>query len=128
MRRKTLRVLKLLALESMEWTSRNQNRKGGSSDSQKQGTKMFAGVYVENFLVQAIMRIEPELCGHALAVVEGVAPLVKVVALNEPARRAGIEIGMLKTTVTQFLGVEIRVRSFALEKSAHAAFLDLGWS
>src|SRR5207245_1743572 len=88
----------------------------------------FVGVYVENFLVQAVMRMEPKLCGRALAVVEGVAPLVKVVALNEPARRAGIEIGMLKTTVTQFLGVEIRVRSFALEKSAHAAFLDLGWS
>jgi len=35
---------------------------------------------------------------------------------------------MLKTTVTQFLGVEIRMRSLALEKNTHAALLDLGWS
>jgi protein ImuB len=89
---------------------------------------MFAGVYVENFLVQAVVRAEPELCGRALVIVEGTAPLTKVVALNVAARRAGIEIGMLKTTVTQFLGVEIRARSTALETSTHAALLDLGWS
>ena len=89
---------------------------------------MFAGVYVENFLVQAVVRAEPGLYGRALVIVEGAAPLTKVVALNATARRAGIEIGMLKTTVTQFLGVELRVRSTALEISAHAALLDLGWS
>jgi len=89
---------------------------------------MFAGVYIENFLVQAAVRVEPELCERALVIVEGAAPLTKVAALNAQARRAGVEIGMLKTTVTQFLGVEIRTRSAALEKSAHAALLDLGWS
>jgi protein ImuB len=89
---------------------------------------MFAGVFVENFLVQAALRAEPALRERALVIVEGVAPLVKVVALNKAARRAGIEIGMLKATVTQYLGVEIRARSLALEKSAHAALLDLGWA
>jgi protein ImuB len=89
---------------------------------------MFAGVYIENFPVQAAVRVEPELRERALVIVEGVAPLTKVVAMNAAARRAGVQIGMLKTTVTQFLGVEIRMRSLALEKSAHAALLDLGWS
>lgn len=89
---------------------------------------MFAGVFIENFLFQAVTRVEPELRERPVAIVDGVPPLVKVVALNENAWRAGIEIGMLKTTVTQFLGVEIRSRSLALEKSAHAALLDLGWS
>lgn len=89
---------------------------------------MFAGVFIENFLVQAVVRVEPELRERALVIVDGVSPLVKVVALNQAARRAGIEIGMLKTTVTQFLNVEIRTRSLALEKNAHAALLDLGWS
>lgn len=89
---------------------------------------MFAGVFVENFLIQAAVRVEPKLHERALVIVEGVAPLTKVVALNAAARRAGVQIGMLKTTVTQFLDVEIRLRSGALENSAHAALLDLGWS
>src|SRR5215467_3490018 len=89
---------------------------------------MFAGVFIENFMVQAVTRVEPELRKRALVVVDGVPPLVNVVALNKPAWREGIEIGMLKTTVTQFLGIEIRTRSLALEKSAHSALLDLGWS
>jgi protein ImuB len=89
---------------------------------------MFAGVFVENFLVQAAVRGEPALRGRALALVEGVPPLTKVAAVSEVARRAGVEIGMPKSTAAQFSGVEIRARSLALEKNAHAALLDLGWS
>jgi protein ImuB len=89
---------------------------------------MFAGVFANNFLVQAAVRGEPGLRECALALVDGTPPLTKVVAVSEAARRAGVEIGMPKATAAQFLGVEIRARSLALEKSAHAALLDLGWS
>jgi len=89
---------------------------------------MFAGVFCEDFLLQAVMRGEPKLQGSALTIVEGTPPLMKVVAANEAAQRAGIRIGMPKTTAAQFLGVEIRARSTALEKNAHEALLDLGWS
>ena len=89
---------------------------------------MFAGVFAENFLVQAAVRGEPGLQECALALVDGAPPLTKVVAASEAARRMGVEIGMPKATAAQFLGVEIRVRSLTLEKSAHAALLDLGWS
>jgi protein ImuB len=89
---------------------------------------MFAGVFAENFLVQAAVRAEPGLRECALVLVDGAPPLTKVVAVSEAARQSGVEIGMLKATAAQFLGVEIRVRSLALEKSAHAALLDLGWS
>ena len=89
---------------------------------------MFAGVFAGHFLVQAAVRGEPELRECALALVDGAPPLTKVVAVSAAARRAGIEIGMPKATAAQFLGVEIRARSPALEKSAHAALLDLGWS
>src|SRR5580704_8348832 len=41
--------------------------------------------------------------------------------------RAGIQLGMAQTQA-QLCGVEIRRRSRALEKAAHAALLDLGWS
>lgn len=89
---------------------------------------MFAAVYIPNFLVQAVVRQESDLSGCALALVEGTPPLIHVVAVSEAARRTGVELGMPKTTVAQFVGVTIRLRSPALEKSAHAALLDLGWS
>ena len=89
---------------------------------------MFAGVFAENFLVQAAVRGEPGLRECALALVDGAPPLTKVVAVSEAARRVGVAIGMPKATAAQFVGVEIRARSLALEKSAHAALLDLGWS
>src|SRR5262245_52804234 len=89
---------------------------------------MFAGVFIENFMVQAVTRVDPELRERALAVVDGVPPLVKVAAVNKAAWQAGIEMGMLKETATQFLGIEIRARSAALEASAHSALLDLCWS
>jgi protein ImuB len=89
---------------------------------------MFAGVFAGNFLVQAAVRGEPGLRECALALVDGAPPLTKVMAVSEAARRAGVAMGMPKATAAQFLGVEIRARSLALEKSAHAALLDLGWS
>jgi len=78
--------------------------------------------------VQAAVRGEPGLRECALALVDGAPPLTKVVAVNEAAQRIGVAIGMPKATAAQFVGVEIRARSLALEKSAHAALLDLGWS
>jgi protein ImuB len=89
---------------------------------------MFAGIFVENFLVQAVIRGEPALRNCALALVEGNPPLVNVVAVNEAAQHLSITIGMPKATAAQFVGVEIRERSTTQEKSAHAALLDLGWS
>ncbi len=88
-------------------------------------------------MVQAVLRAEDELRGKgelrdgvrekAVALVEGTAPLIHVVAANEAAWRAGIQFGMAQTQA-QLCGVEIRRRSRAQEKAAHAALLDLGWS
>ncbi|MGH9715547.1 MAG: DNA polymerase Y family protein [Candidatus Acidiferrales bacterium] len=88
----------------------------------------FASIFVPNFRVQAVVRAEPELRGRALALVEGAPPLCSVTAVNERAARMGVEIGMTKTNAEQFAGLQIRARSAALEKSAHAALLDVGWS
>ncbi|MDE3168779.1 MAG: DNA polymerase Y family protein [Acidobacteriota bacterium] len=88
----------------------------------------FASIFVPNFRVQAVARAEPELRERSLALVEGAPPLCNVVALNEDARRMGVEIGMTKTNAEQFAGLEVRARSETLEKSAHAALLDAGWS
>lgn len=74
------------------------------------------------------MRHEPQLRAGALALVDGTPPLVRVIAANDFARREGIQLGMAKTQVEQFVGVEIRNRSRTQEEAAHAALLDLGWS
>jgi protein ImuB len=88
----------------------------------------FASIFVPNFRVQAVVRAEPGLRERAVALVEGTPPLCSVVAVNECAARMGVEAGMTKTNAEQFAGLEIRLRSAALEKSAHAALLDAGWS
>jgi protein ImuB len=87
----------------------------------------FAAIHVANFMVQAVLRAEVDLRDRAVALVDGTAPLIHVVAANEAAWRAGIQLGMAQTQA-QLCGVEIRRRSRVLEKAAHAALLDLGWS
>jgi protein ImuB len=88
----------------------------------------FASIYVPQFMVQAVMRAEPHLRAGALALVDGTPPLVRVIAANDSAWRAGIQMSMAKSQVAQFHGVEIRNRSQVKEAAAHAALLDLGWS
>src|SRR5271169_2437078 len=87
----------------------------------------FAAIHAANFMVQAVLRAEAELREKAVALVDGTAPLIHVVAANDAAWCAGIQLGMAQTQA-QLCGVEIRRRSRVLEKAAHAALLDLGWS
>jgi protein ImuB len=89
----------------------------------------FAAIYVPEFMVQAVVRAEPGLHGLAIALIDGnAAPLFSVVAANAAALDARIFVGMTKANATQFVGVEIRARSLAAEKAAHAALRDVGWS
>jgi protein ImuB len=88
----------------------------------------FAAIHVPDFIVQAVMRGELTLRGRAVAIVEGVPPLWSVVSANRAALQMGIELGMAKSQVAQFTGVEIRHRSVGQEKAGHEALLDLGWS
>lgn len=88
----------------------------------------FASIHVPNFMAQAVASAEPELRGQAVALVDGVSPLCVVVALNEGARAAGIQLGMSESQAEEFSGVEIRGRSAGRERALHAALLDVGWS
>src|ERR1700684_3280527 len=88
----------------------------------------FASIHVPNFPVRAVVRAEPSLRNRAVALVDGTPPTWNVVAANEAALQAGIELGMSKSQAAQFYAVEIRNRSRVQEKSAHAALLDLGAS
>src|ERR1700756_1515391 len=88
----------------------------------------FAAIYVADFMVQAVVRAESKLRDCAIALLEGTAPLRKVVAANDAALRAGIELGMMESQDEDFCAVQVRLRSPVLEKTAHAALMDLGWS
>jgi protein ImuB len=95
---------------------------------------MFAAIFIPDFPVEAIVRVEPELRTSAVAVVEGIPPLLHVVACNQRARAAGIVPGMTPLEAEGRLAshvpagewgaLQIRRRSPAQEMAAHAALLD----
>lgn len=89
---------------------------------------MFACLFIPDFPVEAITRLEPELRGRAVAVLAGRSPLEKVVALNEKARQMGVELGATKAQLEAWGELVLRARSEAQENSAHAALLDCAQS
>jgi protein ImuB len=94
----------------------------------------FAAIFIPDFPVEAIVRVEPELREEAVAVVEGIPPLLQVVACNRHAREAGVAPGMTPLEAEGRLAshvsagewgvLQIRRRSLAQEMAAHAALLD----
>jgi protein ImuB len=89
---------------------------------------VFACIFVPDFPVEALLRVEPELRSQAVAVLEGKAPLQKVFAVNEKARRAGVSPGMTKLQVEACSDLVLRARSSLQETAAHAALLDCAQS
>jgi len=88
----------------------------------------YACIFVADFPVEALLRAEPELRSQALAVLDGKAPLQKVFAVNENARRAGVDPGMSKLQIEACTGLVLRARSLPQEAAAHAALLDCAQS
>jgi protein ImuB len=89
---------------------------------------MFACIFIPDFPVQAIARLEPELRTYSVAVLAGRPPLEKVVALNERARQSGVELGATKSQLEAWERLVLRSRSESQETSAHAALLDCAQS
>ena len=88
----------------------------------------FACLFVPDFSVQAVVRLEPELRNKAVAVFAGVTPLTKVFGANSAAKTAGVEIGMTKTQAEVCPGIVWRQRSLSQESTAHSALLDCAWT
>ncbi len=88
----------------------------------------FACLFVPDFPVQAVVRLEPELQGKPVAVLAGAPPLTKVFAVNREARNLGIETGMTKVQAEAFRGILWRWRSLSQEATAYAALLDCAWT
>lgn len=92
------------------------------------GVMPFACIFVPDFLVQAVLRAEPELRSQAVAVLEGKPPLQKILAVNEEARAKGVLPGMAQLQVEGCTGVTLRNRSALQESAAHQALLDCAQS
>jgi protein ImuB len=89
---------------------------------------MFASIFIPNFPVAAIFRVEPELRLQAVAIFEGMPPLEKLMAMNESAGRLGIAAGMTKAQAELCSDVILRPRSTMQEAVAHAVLLDCAQS
>ena len=89
---------------------------------------MFACIYIPDFPVQALLRVEPDARARPVAVLTGRPPLEKVVALNERARQTGVEIGATRSQLEVWENLVLRARSESQEASAHAALLDCAQS
>ena len=102
---------------------------------------LFASIHVPDFPVQAALRSEagdaqdenlsrksllPRLSylKDQVAVLDGPANQMKVIACNEPARRAGIEVGMTKLQAEALPSVTLRKRVLDHEYVAQAALLE----
>src|SRR5215469_9853149 len=85
---------------------------------------LFASIFVPDFPVEALLRVEPELRSHRVAVLEGKPPLQKIFSVNENARHAGLESGMTRLQAEAWPDLTIRYRCTLQETAAHAALLD----
>ena len=88
----------------------------------------FACLFVPDFPVQAVVRLEPELRNKPVAVLTDAPPLTKVFAVNRAAKQLGVEAGMTKVQAEAFTGIVWRRRSLSQETTAHAALLDCAWT
>ena len=88
----------------------------------------FGCIFVPNFVVAAMLRAEPELRAHPVAVVDGKPPLEKVFGVNDRAAGMGIMPGMTKAQAELCSELKLRLRSSRQELSAHAALLDCAQS
>jgi protein ImuB len=90
---------------------------------------MFACLYVPDFPVQAVLLSESEdareaLKQSAIAVLDGPENLLRVVALNDPARNLRIQAGMTKLQAETCPTVLLRKRSEAEESAAQAGLIQ----
>lgn len=89
---------------------------------------IYACLYVPDFAVEALLRLEPELRSQAVVVMEGKPPLEKVYAVNEKARACGVMPGMTRLQLEASPELALRPRSLVQEAAAHAALLDCAQS
>jgi len=88
---------------------------------------LFAAIFVPNFILQSLLATQPDERDQPTAVVDGKPPLLKVVALNKKAQKAGVEIGDTKIQA-EIAGVNVLLRSPDLEYIAHKSLISCAYN
>jgi len=83
----------------------------------------FACIHVPNFLLQAAIRVDENSRNQAVAILDGIFPLLTVISLSPEAAQKGLRLGMTKTQAELF-DVRLLHRSRAQEATAHQTLLD----
>jgi protein ImuB len=86
--------------------------------------EVYACLYAQEFPVQALLRLRPELHDCPCVVMDGEPPLQQVCSLNQKARMIGIVAGMTQVEVDTFAGVTVLRRLPDEEASAKAILLE----
>ena len=84
----------------------------------------FASIYIPEFPALAWLRLDASERARASAVVEGSAPLERVISFNRAARELGLEHGMSKVQADTSGQVLFHPRSMAEEQSAMDAVFE----
>ena len=91
-------------------------------------TPLFACAHVPDFFVQAAFRNYRGLAKECpAAVLDGPDSLMKVLACNGHARKAGVRTGMAKIQAEACPGITLRKRSAEDEDLVHQALIDCGF-
>src|SRR5579859_7706320 len=88
---------------------------------------LFAAIFVPNFVLQSLLATQSDGRDQPTAVVDGMPPLLKVVALNKKALKAGVEIGDTKIQA-EIAGVTVLLRSPDLEYIAHKSLVSCAYN
>ncbi|MBB5060182.1 protein ImuB [Granulicella aggregans] len=78
----------------------------------------YAAIYIPEFPTLAWLRLEKSARGQAGAVIEGKAPLERVISFNQAAKRLGLAHGMSKVQADTSGQVLFHLRSISEEKAA----------
>ena len=85
---------------------------------------LYLCLHLRDFSAQTLARLRPELRQHPVAILHGDPPLETVFALNQRARRLGLEFGMGRVQAESFEGVSLSSRIKQQEDSAFAALMN----
>lgn len=86
--------------------------------------ELYACLLVRELPAQALLRMRPELCDRACAVMEGEPPMRKVCSINSRAQSLGIEHGMTQVEVDTFPTAIALTRSWKEEQAVRTALLE----
>jgi protein ImuB len=86
--------------------------------------ELYACIYAPEFPAQALLRLRPEWRSLAVAVLDGPVHDQSVCALNRPAVQRGVVHGLTRLQAESVEGLQLVVRSPAVEQAARAALLE----